>query len=96
MTWLHRIRLRVLGLLVAVGLAVLAAVSWASLPVWPVVGVAFAAVALVVNNMTTRLNQPTCWGCGADLSGHQAGEYGRICPSCGSVTPGGPDDPRQA
>ncbi|MFN0133989.1 MAG: hypothetical protein ACKVW3_15850 [Phycisphaerales bacterium] len=98
MTLFHRIRLRVFAVLVAVGLVVIAAISWASLPVWPVVGVAFAAVALVVNNMTNRLSQPVCWGCGQDISKQHAGAYGRVCPSCGSVTLSGPsaDDHRQA
>lgn len=97
MTLLHRIRLRVLAVLVAVGIVVIAAISWASLPVWPVVGVAFAAVALVVNNMTNRLSQPVCWGCGQDISKQQAGAYGRICPACGSVTPSGDtNEQRQA
>jgi len=90
-TWLHRIRLRVFALLVGATLAAIAAVSWAALPVWPVVGVAVATFAFVFNGMTSRLNHPVCWTCGADLARHNAGEYGVMCPACGSLN-GLPDD----
>ena len=86
MTWMHKIRLRVLALLVCVVLAVIGIVSWAALPVWPVVGVAFATVAIVVNGMTSRLSQAVCWGCGEDISKIPSGEYGVICPHCGTLT----------
>lgn len=86
MTWIHKTRLRVLALLVGTVIAVIGVVSWAALPVWPVVGVAFATVAVVFNTMTSRLAQPVCWGCGQDLAQAQPGEYGVICPNCGALT----------
>jgi len=84
-TLMQRIRLRVFALLVATTLAVIGAVSWAALPLWPVIGVAVATVAFVVNGMTSKLAQPVCWTCGEDLSRQQAGEYGVMCPGCGSL-----------
>lgn len=86
MTWMHKIRLRVLGLLVAIALAAIGAVSLAALPTWPVVGVAVATVALAINSMTSRLSAPVCWGCGDDVAKIPSGEYGVICPKCGSIT----------
>ncbi len=81
----QRIRLRFFAVLVATTLAVIGAVSWAALPLWPVVGVAVATFALVFNGITSRLNEPVCWTCGEDISRLQAGEYGSICPSCGAL-----------
>lgn len=85
MAWMHKVRLRVLAFMVGVGLAVFGAVSLASLPFWPVFGVAVAAVAVAVNRMTSRLTHPTCWGCGADITGQPPGEYGVMCAACGSL-----------
>ncbi|MBX3377359.1 MAG: hypothetical protein KF678_10205 [Phycisphaeraceae bacterium] len=81
----HRVRLRVFAVLVATVLAVVGAVSWAALPLWPVIGVAVATIAFAVNGMTSRLDQPVCWTCGADVSKQTAGEYGAICPECGTL-----------
>jgi hypothetical protein len=89
MTWMYKIRLRVLGLLVGLMLAAVATISLTTIPAWPVIGVAVATLALAVNKMTTRLGQPTCWGCGSDLAQAEAGQYGVECPSCGSLTPRG-------
>lgn len=86
MTWMHKIRLRVLALLVCVILGVIGVVSWAAVPVWPVIGVAFATVALVVNTVASRLSHPVCWGCGQDIAQIPSGEYGVICPHCGTLT----------
>lgn len=83
MSWMHRLRLRVLALLVACVLAAIAIASAAAWPVWPVLGFAAAAVALVVNRMASRLDESTCLSCGADLTGHPHGQHGVICPSCG-------------
>jgi predicted RNA-binding Zn-ribbon protein involved in translation (DUF1610 family) len=91
MTWMHKIRLRVLGLLVGLALAVIATISLTTVPAWPVIGVAFATLAIAVNKMTNRLSQPTCWGCGEDLAAADEGVYGAECPSCGYLTPRGSD-----
>jgi hypothetical protein len=89
----------VLALLVGVALCVIGIVSFAAVPLWPLLGVAFATVALCVNTMTSRLNSPVCWGCGEDVASQPSGEYGVICPSCGSITSkpeSGPDRGRRA
>ena len=72
----------VLGLMVA-GFTVTAAFA---LPALPVLGVAFAAAAVVVNQMAHRLAQPTCYGCGENISRIVAGAYGVVCPDCGAIT----------
>ena len=99
MTWLHRLRLRVFGVLVGAVLAVGGAVSVASLPVVPVVGVTLLTVAAVVNGMTARLAEPMCHSCGAELAeGSEAGVYGVVCERCGAINqdrgPGVPSGPR--
>lgn len=83
---MHRLRLRtfawVVGLIVA-GFTVTAAFA---LPALPVLGVAFAAAAVLVNQMAHRLAQPTCYGCGKDIARIAAGAYGVVCPECGAIT----------
>jgi hypothetical protein len=83
---MHKVRLRVLALLLGTALASIATAALTTIPVWPVVGFAVAAAAYGVNKITARLRQPTCWGCGKDLSREPAGSYGQICPKCGSIT----------
>lgn len=85
MAWLQRFRLKFLAFLAALVLAGLAITSVTTVPVWGVVGVAVAAVAVFVNTVGSRLAHPTCLGCGQDLSGEKSGDYGMICPGCGSV-----------
>lgn len=85
MTWMHRLRLRVLALTVALALAAIGIASAAAWPVWPVLGCAVAAVALVVNRMASRLDHPTCLACGSDLSGQPTGVHGSFCPACGAI-----------
>jgi tRNA(Ile2) C34 agmatinyltransferase TiaS len=84
--WLHTVRLRALAIVVAATLAVIGLASVAATPLWPVLGVAVAAVALVVNKMAMRLSDPTCLGCGTSLRGQPHGEHGVSCPKCGSVS----------
>ena len=86
MTWVHKIRLRMLAILVGVLLTAIGVISFAAAPVWPVIGVAFATVALVFNTMTSRLSAPVCWGCGKDIAKQPSGEYGVVCPGCGTLT----------
>jgi hypothetical protein len=86
MPWLHKLRLRVLALLVAATLAAIGVASAAAWPVWPILGFAAAAAALVVNRMASRLDEPTCLSCGGDLSGQPSGEHGVICPTCGAIS----------
>ena len=85
MTWMYRLRLRVFAVLVALAIGVIGLVSIASIPVWPVVGMAVAAMALVVNGMTSKLSHSVCLGCGADLASQARGEHGVACPACGLI-----------
>lgn len=85
MNWIHKLRLRALAVVLGLTLGALAVVGWLSVPVLPALGVALITAAAVVNSMASRLAQPTCAGCGRDLSGSQAGTYGVICPDCGSI-----------
>jgi predicted RNA-binding Zn-ribbon protein involved in translation (DUF1610 family) len=82
-----------LAILVAVVLTAIGVISLAAAPVWPVLGVAFATVALVFNTMTSRLAGPVCWGCGQDIAKQPSGEYGITCPKCGMITHGLDDRP---
>jgi hypothetical protein len=86
MHWVQKLRLRVLALLVAGTLAAIGLASAAAIPVWPILGVAVAAVAFVMNRVASRFDSPTCLGCGVDLSGQSRGEHGIICPDCGSIS----------
>jgi hypothetical protein len=86
MTWVHKIRLRMLAILVGVVLTAIGVISFAAAPVWPVLGVAFATVAVVLNTMTSKLAAPVCWGCGQDISKQPSGEYGVMCPTCGTLS----------
>lgn len=89
--WMHKVRKRMLALLLGVALAVIATISLTAIPAWPVIGVAFAAVAVAVNSMAGRLHvdRPLCLQCGHDLSDlpapDAAGPYGSVCSSCGAL-----------
>ncbi len=89
LNWLHKVRLRALALAVGIALCALGAISLTTIPVWPIVGVAVAFVAMGINHIAARLDQPVCLSCGADLTSQPTGEHGPICPSCGAV--GTPD-----
>ncbi len=85
--WLHRVRIRALTLVLAVAITAFGLIAWAALPAIPVISVAVAAVAMAINSVTARLNEPLCRDCGEDLAGLTAGEYGVVCPSCGLINP---------
>ncbi len=86
MTWMHRLRLKVLAIALGVALTAIALISLTTIPAWPIVGVAFAAAAVVVNQMSSRLSGTICHGCGTDIAGVPGGQYGVTCPSCGHLT----------
>ena len=96
MSWMHRVRMRALGWAVGLMLAGFGVAAAFTLPVLPVLGVAVAAAAVLVNQMAFRLIHPTCYGCGRDIAKISAGTYGVECPDCGSITQvlpmGGRDD----
>ena len=85
--WFKRVRLRAMAIVIGVALAAIATIALTAMPAWPVVGVAFAAAAVCVNSMASRLNvaAPTCLDCGARLDGQAPGTYGVICQQCGSI-----------
>lgn len=89
-TVLHRVRLRVFGVLLAIGLAVVGLLGWTALPALPVVGVAVVAAVAAVNTMTSRLALGVCAGCGNSIKGQPSGTYGVVCGSCGTIN-GGPN-----
>lgn len=84
--WLHKIRLKILAFLLGVALTAIGVVSLAGIPVWPVVGVAFAAVAVVVNRLSERVGRTTCANCGNALHDILPGEHGILCPRCGAFS----------
>ncbi|MEN1704734.1 MAG: hypothetical protein AAGJ54_04385 [Planctomycetota bacterium] len=84
--WFRKLRLRVFGVIVGGSLAVVTALSVASIPVLPVVGVAVITVAALVNGMTSKLAEPACRTCGAPQTADaEVGVYGVICESCGAI-----------
>ena len=85
MTWMHKVRRRVLWIAVGVGLTTFGVLSVTTIPAWPVVGLAVATLAIVVNHLASRLSDPICLGCGNDLKNQPRGEHGTICPACGSI-----------
>lgn len=95
MDWLHKIRLRVLGVVVALGFFAFGLIAWAAWPVMPVVGVAIITAVAFVNSMTAKMIVPTCAGCGTDLTGQVAGAYGVVCPDCGTFSENLPHDDRR-
>ncbi len=85
MTWMHKIRRRALWIAVGVGITTLGVLSITTVPAWPIVGVAVATLALAINQLTSRLSQTICLGCGQDLSGQPLGEH--RAPSAPSAGP---------
>jgi hypothetical protein len=85
MPWLHRLRLKLLAFVAALVLAGVAVASVTTVPLWGVVGMTVAAVAVAVNTLGSRLSHPTCLGCGRDISAERHGAYGVMCPGCGTI-----------
>lgn len=84
--WMQRLRMRMLAVVVGMVLAGVGVATAFTLPVLPVLGVAIAAAAVVVNQAAHRLIHPTCYGCGRDIASIDAGMYGVECPDCGVIT----------
>ncbi len=85
--WLHRVRFRAFATVLAVAITAFGLIAWMALPALPVIGVAVAAVAMAINTVTARLNEPSCRDCGSDLTGEALSEYGVVCPNCGLINP---------
>jgi hypothetical protein len=86
MIWMSRIRLRVLAFTLGLAFTAIGLISLAAWPILPVIGVAFAAAAVGVNSMTSKLKQSVCHGCGQPLGDTPSGQYGVVCRGCGSLT----------
>lgn len=84
--YLHKLRLRAFGIVVGLGLATVGLLSMSILPALPVVVGAFAVAALVVNKVAAQLSNPVCIGCGGKLDNEPLGQYGVICPKCGTIS----------
>ncbi len=84
-TWMHKLRLKSFAVVIGVGLTALTLLSLTTIPAWPVVGVAVAAVALYINSAASRLSQDVCLGCGANIAEEPRGEHGVACPGCGAI-----------
>lgn len=91
LAWLQRARMRALASVLGVAIAAFGLIAWAALPVLPVVGVAVATVAVMINSLTARLNEPLCRDCGQDLRRESLSDYGVACPRCGLINPPGHD-----
>jgi hypothetical protein len=92
MSWMQKIRLKALGFAIGLTLAAVGAISWMALPALPVIGVAFATAAVVLNSMTSRITGKACQGCGTSLKGQAQGDHGTVCPGCGLVNQFSPWD----
>lgn len=92
---MHTIRRRALWIVVVAGALVLGLIFTTTIPAWPVVGVAVAAVALAINGVAARLETTSCLACGADLADQPVGIRGRLCPKCGAINERGIADPEQ-
>lgn len=86
--WWHEVRLRALWVVVAIAAMAVAIITTTALPALPVLGVAFATVALVLNTLTSKVSESVCLSCGHDLKKQPRSAYGCICPSCGSIHEG--------
>ncbi len=87
MEWMKRIRMKALALVLALALVAIAMLSLTTWPAWPVVGMAVATAAVMVNSMASklRLEHPMCVHCNQDLTGETPGVYGVACPNCGNI-----------
>ena len=85
LAYLHKLRLRAFGIVLGLGLAAFGLVSMTVLPAIPVFVGAFAVAALVVNKVAAQLSNTVCIGCGEKIDNEPVGQYGVICPKCGTI-----------
>jgi hypothetical protein len=83
--WIQRMRRRALWVVVVVAVTAVGVLTWTAMPAWPVIGVAIAATALVLNTITKDLSQDRCLGCGDSIAQQPVGVHGRVCPKCGTI-----------
>lgn len=95
--FLHKIRLRAFAIVLGLVLAIIGVTAMLSAPAWPFVAGAVAIAAVAVNKVASRLSQPLCIGCGGTIATEPIGQYGVVCPRCGTIgTPAGLIDSRLA
>jgi len=84
--YLHKLRLRAFGIVLGLGLAAFGLVSMTVLPAIPVFVGAVAVAALVVNKVAAQLSNTVCIGCGTKIDSEPVGQYGVVCPKCGTIS----------
>ena len=95
--FLHKVRLRAFAVVLGLALAIIGLTAMISAPAWPFVAGAVAIAAVAVNKVAARLTQPVCIGCGSTIANEPIGQYGAVCPQCGTIgTPAGLVDLRLA
>ncbi|MEM1071756.1 MAG: hypothetical protein AAGH71_02905 [Planctomycetota bacterium] len=83
--FLHKLRLRSFAIVLGLVLAAIGVISVVSAPAWSVVAGAVAIAAVAVNKVASRLAQPVCLGCGTAIGDEPVGQYGVVCPNCGTI-----------
>lgn len=84
--YLHKLRLRAFGVLLGLALAAIGILSMTTAPVWPIVVGAAAVAAITINKVASRLSRTVCIGCGQRIEHEPVGQYGVVCPKCGTVS----------
>lgn len=84
--YLHKLRLRAFGVLLGLALAAIGILSMTTAPVWPIVVGAAAVAAITINKVASRLSRTVCIGCGQRIETEPVGQYGVVCPKCGTVS----------
>ena len=86
--WILRARYKAFAYAAAIAVGAFATITVIGAPWLPVVGVAVAALAVSVSNLTKGLAEPRCLACGKGLENEPAGVHGVACPGCGAVNSG--------
>lgn len=86
LAYLHKLRLRAFGVLLGLALAAIGILSMTTAPVWPIVVGAAAVAAITINKVASRLSRTVCIGCGQRIETEPVGQYGVVCPKCGTVS----------
>ena len=84
--YLFKLRLRALSVLVGLAFAVIGIVSVTAAPAWPVIVGAVAVAAVAVNRVASSLTRSVCIGCGHNIGSEPVGQYGVVCPKCGTIS----------
>ena len=82
---MHRIRTRVVWVLVGVVAMTIGVIVWTTIPAWPIVGVAVATLVMAINTISQKLSPDACYSCGVTLKDQPSSEHGKLCAACGTV-----------